>query len=206
MNDVTVAVATIVPALSLGASGVALVETRSRSAGVLMTVTAIGAIGSALARLGGGDSVAQVLLVGTLLLPGAAAVMAYPRLNLRGAVEFCLWITVAAAGVIATVFAFDVGISGTFASITGLALMGHAWWVLETGGDEDREAMLWLTLAAVTVGVAFSLLALQFQSPGVVAGALVLVAVGPAMVIGVRRPGLADVRSLAGPRVKRGPA
>jgi len=94
------------------------------------------------------------------------------------------------------VFAFDVGISGTFASITGLALIGHAWWVLEMGADEDREAMLWLTLAAVTVGVGFSLLALQFRTPGTVAGAFLLVAVGPAMVIGVRRPGLADVRSL----------
>jgi len=62
--------------LSLAASGVALLATRSRPAGALMVVSAIGVIGSALVRLGGADSVAQVLLVGSLLLPAAAAFLA----------------------------------------------------------------------------------------------------------------------------------
>jgi signal transduction histidine kinase len=196
MNEVAVTVATVVPALSLAASGVALLATRSRPAGALMVVSAVGVIGSALVRLGGADSVAQLLLVGSLLLPAAAALLAYPRLTFHGAVDFCLWITVAAAGVIGTALALDPGISGTLASITALALIGHGWWVLETGADEDREAMLWLALAAVTVGVVFSLLVLEFRAPGAVAGAFLLVAVGPVMVVGVRRPGLADVRSL----------
>jgi signal transduction histidine kinase len=56
--------------------------------------------------------------------------------------------------------------------------------------------MLWLTLAAVSIGVVFGLLALQFRGPGAVAGAFLLAAVGPAMVVGVRRPGLVDVRAL----------
>lgn len=196
MNDVVVGVAAVVPALSLGASGVALVGTRSKPAGALMAVSAIGVISSALVRAGGGHSVAQVLLVGSMLLPAAAAVLAYPRLNFRSAVDFCLWITAVGAGTIGTFFALDLGISGTLASITAIALIGHGWWVLETGADEDREAMLWLTLAAVSIGVVFGLLALEFRGPGAVAGAFVLAAVGPAMVVGVRRPGLADVRAL----------
>ena len=196
MNDAAVAVATIVPALSLGASGVALLGTRSRPAGALMVVSAIGVISSALVRLGGGDDAAQVLLVGSLLLPASAAVLAYPRLSFRGAVDYCLWITVVAAGVIGTFLALDLSVSTTLASITGIALIAHGWWVLETGTDDDREATLWLAFAALTIGVVFGLLVLEFRAPGAIAGAFLLTAVGPFMVVGVRRPGLTDVRAL----------
>ena len=196
MNDAAVAVATIVPALSLGASGVALLGTRSRPAGASMVASAIGVISSALVRLGGGDDAAQVLLVGSLLLPAAAAVLAYPRLSFSGAVDYCLWITVVAAGVIGTFLALDLSVSTTLASITGIALIAHGWWVLETGTDDDREATLWLAFAALTIGVVFGLLVLEFRAPGAIAGAFLLTAVGPSMVVGVRRPGLTDVRAL----------
>src|SRR5262245_61422866 len=196
MNDAVVGLATIVPAVSLAASGVALLGTRSRPAGALMVMSAIGVISSAIVRLGGADDAAQVLLVGSILLPAAAAVLAYPRLSFRGAVDYCLWIVVLAAGVIGTILALDLSVSTTLASITGIALIGHGWWVLETGPEEDREAVLWLAFAALTIGVVFGLVVLEFRAPGAILGASLLVAVGPSMVVGVRRPGLTDIRAL----------
>jgi signal transduction histidine kinase len=196
MSDAAVAVASVVPALSLGASGVALLGTRSRPAGILMVVSAIGVIASAVVRLGGGDQAATVLLTASMTLPAAAAVLAYPRLSVRHGIDFCLWVVVVAAGVMGTFFALDIEISSTLMSVSGLAVIGHGWWVLETGEDEDREAMLWLALAALTVGLVFGLLVLEFRASGAVAGALLLAAVGPAMVVGIRRPGLTDVRGL----------
>ena len=161
-----------------------------------MAVSAIGVVSSALVRLSGADSAAQVLFVSSLMLPAAGAVLAYPNVSFRHAVDFCAWVIVAGSGVLGTFLALDLGTITTLASVTGLALIGHGWWVLETGADEDREAMLWLALAVLTLGSIFSLIVLEFGQFGAVSGALILTAVGPAMAIGVRRPGIADVRAL----------
>ena len=103
MSDLFVALATVVPALFFGASGVALLPTRSRMAGALMVVTAVGVITSAMLRIGDESDAARVLLVVSLMLPGAMALLAFPRATFRHAVEFCAWIVVVAAGVVGIV-------------------------------------------------------------------------------------------------------
>lgn len=196
MNEAAIAAATVVPGLSLGAGGAALVGTRSRYAGILMILACIGLLASALARLAGTDQAGQLLLVASLMLPAAAAALAYPRLSFRHPIEFCAWVVVAAAGVAGTLFAFEPGTFGTLASVSAIAIVGHGWVVLEKGSGEDREAMLWLTFAALTIGALAALLVLQFQAAGAIAGAFLLAGVGPLMAAGVRRPGLADIRQL----------
>lgn len=197
MNDVAVLLAIVVPALSLVPSGVLLLPTRSRPAGALLLMTSVGVIVAAVALLIGEDDVATVVLLGSLVLPGAMALLAYPRACFRQAVDFCSWIVVAATGVLAvTQVTRHPGLSGSLAVVTMLALIGHGWWVLETGDDDDRLATLWLALAVGTTGCVFALLSLQFGSAGTVAGAVALSAIGPAMVIGVRRPDRTDVRGL----------
>ena len=196
MNALVVALAAVVPALFLGASGAALLRTRSRPAGALMLVTAIGVIGSAMLRLGGDDASAQVLLVGSVMLPGAMAVLAYPLASFRHAVDFCAWTVVAGAGIVETYYALDPEFSGSLSAVTFIALIGHKWWVFETGTEPDRQAVLWLALVVLTAGSIFALVVVQFGSTGAIAGAFLLSAVGPAMAVGVRGPGLTDVRSL----------
>lgn len=198
MTDLLVALAAVVPALFFGAGGVALLPTRSRMAGALMVVTAVGVITSAMLRLGGEADAARVLLVASLMLPGALAMLAFPRATFRHAVEFCAWIVVVGAGVVGTYYSLDsnVGLTGSLAAVTCIALIGHGWWVLETEGEEDRQAMLWLALAVIVTGSIYGLLLAQFQLPGVVAGGFVLSALGPAMAVGTRRPGITDIRAL----------
>ena len=198
MNDVFVALATVVPALFFGASGAALLPTRSRTAGALMVVTAVGVIASAMLRLGGEGDLALALLVASLMLPGAAAVLAFPRATFRHPVEFCAWIVVAGAGVVGTYYTLhsEMGVAGSLAAVTFIALIGHGWWVLETAGEEDRQAMLWLALAAIIIGSVYGIILVQYAIPGVAAGAFVVSALGPAMVLGIRRPGITDIRAL----------
>ncbi len=104
--------------------------------------------------------------------------------------------TAAGAGVIATILASNFEISATLGGVVLLALIGHGGWVLETGADRDREAILWLGLAALISALVFTILASQFGVAGATVGAIPAAAIGPAMVIGVRRPGLTDIRSL----------
>ncbi|MEZ5180020.1 MAG: hypothetical protein R2746_17530 [Acidimicrobiales bacterium] len=199
MSDLAVVLSPAVPAVALGASGFWLLQARYRWAGMLLLATAIGVLSSVAARLAGADVAAQSLMTGSLLLPGSLAVLAYPRPSIRHAVEFCLWVVVAGAGVIATVLALDAALSEaliTIAAVTGIALVAHGWWVLETGEERDREAILWLGLAALVAGLLVTMLGLQFGVRGLAVGAIPAATVGPAMVVGVRRPDVTDVRSL----------
>ena len=161
-----------------------------------MMVTGAGVIGSVVVRVGGDNSAAQMLAVGALMLPGAMALMAYPRLSFRHAIDFCAWVIVAAVGVLATLRALDLATAGTLAAVSCLALIAHNWRVLESGDEPDQEAVLWLLLAVLSTGSVAALLFLEFGAAAGVVCAVLISAVGPAMAIGVRRPGLTDVRSL----------
>ena len=56
--------------------------------------------------------------------------------------------------------------------------------------------MLWLGLAALTTALCGLILSSQFGNEGAAVTAIPAATVGPAMVIGVRRPGFTDIRSL----------
>lgn len=199
MTELLIVLLPLVPALSMIVGGWAMQPTASRMSGVLLGIAAGGLCASVILRLSDQPTAANMLLLGAVLLPGASAVLAYPRLRLDRAVEFCLWVAVLGAGVLATVLMRDVGqggTAGTFATVSVLALIGHGWFVLETGNEADREAMLWLALAALTAGSLAGLLTVLYQVQGAALGAIPAAAIGPAMAIGARRPRLVDVRSL----------
>lgn len=133
-----------------------------------------------------------------LLFP--LAVLAYPRLAWREPVSFVLLVVVAAAGVLSV--AWDVA-GDPMAYVLVVALLLHAWWAYEQGDAADRRALAWTSLAWIGVGIVVSAGGLLAESAGagdfagLGAAFLVLVlAVPAAMVIGVVRPEVVDVRGL----------
>jgi two-component system NarL family sensor kinase len=193
--------AVLLPALSMMAGAVALLNTSSRMSGVFLGITAAAMIASVVLRLADRPDVAFTVLMGSVLVPGALAVLAYPSPRVDRAFEFCLWVVVVAAGALATTLTLSgdidhLGTAGTFAILSVLGLIGHAWFVLETGDEADREAMLWLALAVCITGLFIGLLPIPFGVRGAALGAVPAAMIGPAMAIGVRRPRLVDVRAL----------
>lgn len=197
MSDVALGLASLVPAISLGISGIALVPTRSRPAGLLLAAGSAGVIASFALRVAGADDAARLVLTASIGLPAPMAVLAYPRAGIAHAVDYCSWVVVVGAGLlaVATATAFSEE-TITLASVVALTLIAHSWWVAETGGEADREAVLWLALAVGTSGLVLAIGGMALGNAGVLVGVVLLAVVGPAMVVGVRRPGLADVRSL----------
>ncbi len=195
MSQSTLAIAVAAPVVTFAAAGIGLLRTRSRLAGMLLLVTSAAAIAALVAHLAG-QSTLSSHLAAALLLPGSFAVLAYPRPNFRPWVEFCSWVTAGAAALITTVVASEPEAPLTLGVVVILALIGHGWWVIETGDDRDREAMLWLVIAGIIAGLSGMILASQFGAAGLVVGAIPAATIGPAMLIGVRRPVLIDIRSL----------
>jgi two-component system, NarL family, sensor kinase len=115
----------------------------------------------------------------------------------RHAVDYCAAVLVIAAGLIATVLYDHSAVVSAMVVATVLGLVAHSWWRFESSDEDDRLAILWLSLAVVTaVLVAGHALFLTTDVASGVIGALVFSTVGPAMAIGVRRPRVVDVRGL----------
>src|SRR3954451_17388906 len=100
--------ALLVPVVSLGGGGIGLLGTPSRLAGVLLLVTSAGVVAAGIVWVADQSTPARFLLTGSLLLPGSFAILAYPRASFRHAFEFCLWVTAAGAGMIATILASNL--------------------------------------------------------------------------------------------------
>lgn len=198
MSEFAIAAVALVPAVSIGASGIALLRTRSRLAGAMLLATSAGVIAALFSDVADRSTLTRYLLAGSLSVLGPFAVLSYPRASLRHALEFCLWVTASGAGLIGTTLAAraDSDLAMTLGSIIVLALFGHGWFVLVKGDERDQEAILTLGLVAVPVVVAFYVVAAQFGPGGAAAGAVASAVIGPAMVVGVRRPGLTDIRAL----------
>src|SRR4051812_18444752 len=186
----------MVAVLGLIGGGIALLRTPSRVAGELTVASGLGIIASFGAWSGGYTRLGASLLLGSILLPGALAVVSYPRAAVSHPVDFCTWMVVGGAGAMAIIEAGDSSLWPAMVTISLLAVAGHLWWKFERGDDHDRLAVLWLTLAALPVGAALGVLLLVFGESGAAAGALLLSVVALAMVIGVRRPEAVDVRAL----------
>ncbi len=196
MSDPAAAAATLLPAATLLGSGAALLGTRSRLSGLLMMLAAATLAASAVARYVGADASATTLLAAAVLLPGAMAIMAFPRASTAHAVDFTAWVVVAATGVVGTATALRPELAAAFLTISPIALVAHCWLVLEAGEDDDRQAMLWLVAAVLIAGTLAGLVGLQLGDDGVLLATALVSVAPPAMAVGVRRPGLGDARSV----------
>jgi signal transduction histidine kinase len=187
----------VLPALTLIGGGVALLPTRSRLAGAL-AVTAGGIVLVALgAWMTGHDDVGVASFTFALMVPLSLAVLAYPTLRRGHPADYCALVLVIAAGLIGTLFYADGAVVGAMALALALGLIAHLWWRFENSDEDDRLAVLWLSLSVGTGTIVFghaTFLTTQVAS-GVI-GALVFATIGPAMAIGVRRPRIVDVRAL----------
>jgi two-component system NarL family sensor kinase len=137
-------------------------------------------------------------LAGCLLLP--LAVLAYPRLAWREPVSFVLLVVVVSAGVLSVAWEESFELMGFV--LVG-ALLVHVWWALERGDAEDRRALAWSSLAWIGAGLAAGFVAFLSESMGTTsvqvldAAYVAVLVVGPvAMVVGVVRPEVVDVRGL----------
>ena len=168
--------------------------------GAALTVAAVlGAVGVAV-HLGGAPHAVELgLTVAATHLALPVAVLTYPRWVWRRPVDFVASVTVVAAGVFAVIGFDDAGVDEAMGATIGLTLLLYLWWRIETASDADRAALQWLAVTLGTAGLAIGLLAFAFDGTETVLEpviALLAVPVAPAMVVGVLRPDVLDVRGL----------
>jgi two-component system, NarL family, sensor kinase len=187
----------ILPVLTLVAAGMALLPTRAKLAGSCAVVCGLGVLLALAAWLGRHDSVGVAAFTASLMLPGSLAVLTYPVVRRRHAADYCALILVVASGLIATGFYDDGAVVSAMVTATALGLLAHVWWRFENSDEDDRLAILWLSLALVTaVLVSGHALFLTPEVASGIIGAVMFATVGPAMALGVRRPRVVDVRGL----------
>ncbi|HEY3530207.1 MAG TPA: histidine kinase [Nocardioides sp.] len=197
MNEPLVLSATTLPVLTLGAGGAALLRTHARAAGTAAVVASLGMLAGLAAWWAGHDTTGRTAFVAALELPGALTVVLYPRVRRHHAVDFCALVLVLGAGVLGTTYYSRGSFAGSMALALAMTLIAHVWWRFENSDEDDRVAILWIVLALGTAGIVFGHCAfLTTPEATIVVGSVLFAAVGPAMVVGVRRPRLVDVRAL----------
>jgi two-component system NarL family sensor kinase len=197
VNEHLALTATSLPALTLAAGGVLLLRTRARAAGAAAILTAILLLAAAPVLWTGHDTAGRVMFVGALELPGALTLVLYPRVRRHHAVDFCTLVLVLGAGTLGTAYYTRGGFAGSMVMALGITLIAHVWWRYEQSDEDDRLAILWVVMTVCTAGILFGHAAfLTTENAAAVIGAILFAAVGPVMVLGVRRPRIVDVRAL----------
>jgi signal transduction histidine kinase len=199
MIEATVAVLVTV----VGASGLTLVTTgRSRLSGSWLLLGALcGAVGLAVRVAGGSSDLQSLLHIAATYVALPVAVLTYPAWQWRQPLPFVTSTTVVASGVLAVAIP-KVASLEAMGLVIGLALTVHLWWRIETTSGNERIALQWLAVTLGTVGLVIGLVSFSFDSFGgsgtVVAVAQILLGlpIAPAMVVGVLRPDLLDVRGV----------
>ena len=185
----------------IGISGIVLVATRRATlSGAALAVAALLATVGVALHVGDAPHAAELrftIAATHLALP--VAVLTYPRWVWRRPVDFVASVTVVAAGGFAVLGFDDPGVDEAMGAAIGLTLILYLWWRIETAPDSDRTALQWLGVTLGTAGLVIGLVAFAFDGTETVLGpviALLVVPVAPAMVIGVLRPDVVDVRGL----------
>ena len=134
------------------------------------------------------------------MLAFPAAVAAYPRWSWRNPVDFLAVTTLVAAGAISASTAQESPMSEAMSLVIASVVIVHVWWRLETADDTSRAPLQWFAVTAGTVGIVGGFLLFAADgADGTSSAAIVALmsaTIGPAMVIGVIRPDVVDVRGL----------
>ena len=188
----------------VAACGVTLVvRGRARLSGAALTVGALlGAVVLAVRVLDGPSDLSRLLIVATTYLVLPAAVLAYPTWVWRRPVDFIISTTVVASGALSVAYFREAAITDAMGLVLGLAVAVHLWWRIETTSGDARTALQWLAVTIGVVGLLFGLV--SFAADGAdssgnavnVVLLLLCLPIAPAMVVGVLRPDVLDVRGI----------
>ena len=189
-------------AIATGISGAVLLSVRRASVcGALLVVAAVATLGAlVLHARDQASGVEWALSVGASMLAFPLAVAAYPRWSWRNPVDFLAVTTFAGAGVIAVAAPRGSHTAEAMGVAIALVVIMHVWWRLETVERETRVPLQWFAVTAGTVGLVSGLL--MFSAEGTTGSTpasvvtLMCGVIAPAMVIGVIRPDVIDVRGL----------
>ena len=197
-----ISAATLLVTLVAGGSGAVLATRRdSRASGLWLMIAALAVAGAVVAHLTDGPGrLPVVLALAGTFVAFPTAVLGYPRWGGRRPFDFVLTTTVLASGVLAVVFHREVPVVESMGMVLALAVTAHLWWRIETTTGHERTALQWLAVTLGICGLVVGLLMFATESFGGsgmgVVQVLLAAPIGPAMVVGVLRPDVLDVRGV----------
>ena len=201
MTTATTVCLSVLVVVTGACGGLLVVNGRARLSGVALTAAAACGGAAVVVRLLDGPhrlELALVVAATHLALPVAA--LAYPSWAWRRPVEFIASTSLVAAGAITLGFFREPGVIEAMGAAIGLVLGLYLWWRIETTTGDDRVALQWLAVTLGVVGLAAGLVifAVDGASQPIVyfVVGLMAIPIGPAMVVGVLRPDVLDVRGV----------
>lgn len=183
-------------ASSAAVFGVVLLRTRARLTGILLV---LGAVLLAVSPVFASShpAIEAFLLKAAAALCFSLALLAYPTPDWRHPVGFAAWVASAAAGVMLTVGSQDQSSVLAFGSVLLVSVFGNLLLRYERAPEADRHAALWWSLSVIGAGILHGhSIFLVPPSHALAIGLPLYALVPPALVVGVTRPDVLDVRGV----------
>jgi signal transduction histidine kinase len=166
-----------------------LLGTMIGAVGALMAVSVVATVATSDGQLVAGP----LFAAGLFAFPLALAV--YPGPELRTPVDLLALLTVVVSGALAVIY--QDGVAGIMGMCIAVTLFAYVWWKIEQAAEDERLALLWLTfaLAFPAISAAWESFVIPDTATGVPT-TLFFLLVPAAMVLGLIRPRVVDVRAL----------
>ena len=197
MIPTQVAVAVLLSSLVHAVSGVILVRLQHRLCGTLLIMAGATGVIAALSEPLGQPGLGRYSLVVAVMILLPLALASYPRPGIRSPLDVVALAALIGSGGVALLRSSDTAVLGSVGIVTALILVGYIWWRIERGSRAERWALTWMSASVLVAG--FIVGVAVFIVPSTTSWAVAVSAtglVGPAMVLGVLRPELVDVRRL----------
>ena len=197
MDGRALAIGLVLAGLSFAGTGVALLlARRAVVAGACLLVTAVGSLGGVVLAQAGHDFPAGLAFTAAGMLAAPLAVASYPRLPHRHWVDRLVLLAVLGCGITACLLVRYPTVVATLALVTTMVLVAHVWWRIETSADDERRALVWLTVSVTSVALVIGLASFAADGASTAPSLGLLALVGPALYVGVVQPEIVDVRGL----------
>jgi signal transduction histidine kinase len=189
----------IIGTTTAASGGALLLRRQALVSGALMFVAGLMGVVTALLRASDHDGSAAVIGLLAASVLGPAALVAFPVLRWRHAVDFLSLVFILGCGVVGVAYA-DPSVVALMGLLQGCVFLAHTWWRIEVSAERERRALLWMSLALTLSGLLYFFV--SFSTEGATADTVpaaataVLAVIAPAMYVGATLPDLVDVRGL----------
>jgi len=197
VTALTIAVLLLGVAFAMSGGWILHSSGRRRRVGLSVVLVGLLLAASVAAGLGSTSTLAESLWLTASMIAFPVVIFLFPDGRVGGQTGGVVFVLIVATGALAVVYPAEFGRSGVSGLVLYVLLLSWAWWRYDHSDDQDRQALLWLALAAGGGGLIGGVAVFMADNT---AGVIVLVLAGSsvpvALAIGMTRPEVADIRAL----------
>ncbi|MGI8953488.1 MAG: hypothetical protein ACR2FL_02735, partial [Nocardioidaceae bacterium] len=148
MTALTIAALLLAVAFAMSGGWILHSSGRRRRVGLSVVLVGLLLAASVAAGLGSTSTLAESLWLTASMIAFPVVIFLFPDGRVGGQTGGVVFALIVSTGALAVVYPAEFGRSGVSGLVLYVLLLSWAWWRYDHSDDQDRQALLWLALAA----------------------------------------------------------